>query len=126
MPFDDRTPHLELQADGETFRLLKPVRWTPRANFAIRHDLPPGPLRVPAGFVTDFASVPRLFRSLVPRAGRYSLATFVHDWLYRAQPEGWTRKKADLAFLSAMRDLGVPWLKRRTIYHAVRIGGGRW
>jgi hypothetical protein len=36
---------------------------------------------VPAGFRTDFASVPRVVTWLVPRFGAYTLAAILHDWL---------------------------------------------
>ncbi len=36
---------------------------------------------VPAGFRTDFASVPRLVAWLIPRYGTYTLAVVLHDWL---------------------------------------------
>ena len=37
---------------------------------------------IPAGFVTDFASVPRLLWPLIPSMGAYWYAALVHDWLY--------------------------------------------
>ena len=36
---------------------------------------------VPAGFVTDFASVPRVFVWLLPRYGRWTQAAILHDYL---------------------------------------------
>jgi len=38
---------------------------------------------VPAGFVTDLASVPRLLWAIVPRDGLYNGAAVVHDFLYQ-------------------------------------------
>ena len=38
---------------------------------------------VPAGFETDFASVPQLFLWLVPRSGKYAKAAVLHDYLSR-------------------------------------------
>ncbi|MGY1913930.1 DUF1353 domain-containing protein [Blastococcus sp. SYSU DS0973] len=35
---------------------------------------------VPAGYVTDFATVPRVVVWLVPRFGRYTAAAILHDW----------------------------------------------
>ncbi|WP_347060175.1 DUF1353 domain-containing protein [Blastococcus sp. HT6-30] len=35
---------------------------------------------VPAGFVTDFATVPRVGVWPVPRFGRYTAAAILHDW----------------------------------------------
>src|SRR5690348_12260167 len=41
-----------------------------------------GLIRVPVGFVTDFASVPRFFWRVLPPTGRYGKAAVVHDYLY--------------------------------------------
>lgn len=40
---------------------------------------------VPAGFKTDFASIPWGFRNLFPPLGKYSRAAVVHDFLYRVR-----------------------------------------
>lgn len=37
-------------------------------------------IRIPAGFRTDLASVPRLFWALLPPDGVYEKAAVVHDW----------------------------------------------
>ena len=38
---------------------------------------------VPIGFETNFTSVPRIFMWLVPRSGRYTKASVLHDYLSR-------------------------------------------
>ena len=76
---------------------------------------------VPAGFITDFASVPRIFWSLYPPMGKYAGATIIHDYLYITQER--TRKETDLIFLEAMKVLNVPFFRRQIIYRAVRLGG---
>ena len=78
---------------------------------------------VPGGFETDFASVPRLFWTLIPRHGRYTKAAVIHDFLYLTQPGGITRKDADGVFRRIMREEGVSFAKRWTMYSAVRAGG---
>jgi len=93
----------------------------------------------PKGFITDFASVPRLFWRLIPPWGKYSRASVIHDYLYKTgnlveaiageevttgkKPDA--RKDADLVFLALMRNLGVSSWQSYLIYRAVRIGGGR-
>ena len=77
---------------------------------------------VPAGFETDFASVPRIFWIILPPAGEYTPAAVVHDSLYNTHLMD--RAKADRVFLEAMKVLKVPLWKRRIMYRAVRIGGG--
>jgi len=78
-------------------------------------------ITVPAGFETDFASVPRLFWRIIPPWGRYSSAAVVHDYLYATASV--TRYEADRIFLDLMKRLGVPFWKRRLMYRAVRLGG---
>lgn len=77
---------------------------------------------VPAGFVTDFASVPRFLWSIFPPHGRYSPAAVFHDWLYQYGPL--TRAGADKAFLESMAALKVPLWQRLAMYAGVRLGGG--
>jgi hypothetical protein len=80
---------------------------------------------VPAGFVTDFASVPRAFWALVPPFGRYQMAAIVHDFLYWDQ--GCTREQADALLRAAMAESMVDPSKRDVIWDAVRaFGGAAW
>ncbi|ECG8634089.1 DUF1353 domain-containing protein, partial [Salmonella enterica subsp. salamae] len=39
-------------------------------------------IEVPAGFVTDLATIPRIFWSLMPPDGKYAKAAIIHDYLY--------------------------------------------
>src|SRR5437868_3762133 len=66
---------------------------------------------VPAGFITDFASIPRLFWNLAaPTDYEYSAASIVHDRLYETHE--CERRAADAIFFDAMAVHGTPWLKR--------------
>lgn len=76
---------------------------------------------VPRGFVTDFASVPRVFWSFFPKHGVYSRAAIVHDFLYWQQQ--CTREQADELFDIVMEDSDVDTTSRLTIYAAVRVWG---
>jgi hypothetical protein len=78
-------------------------------------------IRVPAGFVTDLASVPRVLWSILPPHGRYAKAAIVHDYLYVHAIRN--KAYADKVFLEAMEVLGVPTLKRKAMYLAVRLFG---
>lgn len=83
----------------------------------------PDEVVVKTGFVTDLASIPRIFWNLLPPFGRYSAAAVIHDYLYQAHEH--TRAHADAVFLASMMDLQVrPW-KRQTMYWAVRVFGSR-
>ena len=82
-------------------------------------------VKVPIGFVTDLASIPRLFWSVLPPTGRYSYPAIIHDFLYWFQTSD--RKQADTILKLAMGDAGVAWTTTLTIYEAVRIAGeGAW
>ena len=79
------------------------------------------PYVIPAGFVTDGASVPRGLWNLFPPFGKYNKAALLHDWLY--QFGTMTRAQADRAFLEAMKELGVGFVTRWAMYLGVRAGG---
>ncbi|EIJ6515016.1 DUF1353 domain-containing protein [Salmonella enterica] len=78
-------------------------------------------ISVPAGFVTDLATVPRVFWSVMPPDGKYAKAAIIHDYLYDNALR--TKKEADLIFLDGMTVLGVPKWKRTIMYWAVRLFG---
>lgn len=79
---------------------------------------------VPAGFRTDFATVPGPVRWLVPRFGTFTLAAILHDWLVT---EGLctgvvTSRDADGIFRRVLRESGVPVLRRWLMWAGVRWG----
>ncbi len=78
-------------------------------------------ITVPKGFITDFASVPRILHSVFPPRGKHSGAAIIHDYLYATQKR--SRSESDSIFLEAMKVLGVGWFRRSTMYSAVRVGG---
>ena len=85
---------------------------------------------VRAGFVFDFASIPKILWPLVPPAGDghnlYGLAAVWHDWLYVHRQIGGraiTRREADALFLEIMLYVGVRPLLARAMYPAVRVVG---
>ena len=79
---------------------------------------------VPVGQGTDFASVPRVFVWFLPRYGRYTKAAILHDFLWRERASKGTLDyvDADGTFRRAMRQLGVPFLRRWIMWSAVRWG----
>jgi hypothetical protein len=77
---------------------------------------------VPDGFLTDFASIPRVLRSVIgDAAGPYAPAAVVHDFLYRTGLV--PRAEADAIFREAMGELKIPRQKRWTMWLGVRLGG---
>lgn len=76
---------------------------------------------VPAGFVTDFGSVPQLFWNIVSPIGKATGAFVLHDFLYATQER--TRLVSDAILLEALEVLEVNWFQRTLIYNGVRLGG---
>jgi len=79
-------------------------------------------IRVPAGYITDFASIPRIFWSIVSPCDEYAKAAVIHDWLH---VKGYfTKEETDLIFDEAMGVLEVPDWKRRLVYNSVKYFSG--
>ena len=85
-------------------------------------------VHVPVGFITDGATVPRLFWWLIPPLGQYGQAAVLHDYLRakryvlrNAVEVPITIKQTDDIFLEAMAALEVPVWKRYFMYAAVRV-----
>lgn len=79
-------------------------------------------ISAPTGFVTDFASVPKIFWSILPPNGKYGKAAVIHDYCYATACYG--KIKSDLIFLEGMKVLKVKRWKRNTMYTAVVLFGG--
>ena len=128
--------------DGKSWVLREPLSFRNRYGRLVR---------VPAGFVMDFASIPRgpigaftlllstlflyafdvpswawaslvlLWILLPPRHGKHGNAATVHDWRYWRQDV--TRAEADEEFLDGMEVLGVRPTRRWSMYLMVRWFG---
>lgn len=84
-------------------------------------------VRVPAGFVTDFSSIPSgLAQSIHRTFGRTAIPAIAHDFLYAVgvpeRSDG--RWVADTALRRGMLDNGSRFWSRRSVYIATRLGGG--
>ena len=81
---------------------------------------------VPRHFESDGASVPRLFWRIVfpTTAPEAAAAGVCHDYIYRARPEGWSRKAADRMFLAFLLENGASYFAANAAYLAVRVFGG--
>lgn len=97
--------------NGHTWLLLE--------DFAYDSDLLKRIVVVPAGFLTDFASVPRGLWNILPKT-EYGQAAVVHDFLCRYGEV--TRKEADLVFKEALEHLGASSRRVKVMYWGVRIG----
>ena len=121
---------------GSFFGRLRVIRLEGGYGWALQQPLVfdsaiAGRLIIPAGFVTDFASVPRLPLVFLLAGDTAHEAAVVHDYLYRrapligTPPRPITRAEADAVFLEAMQATGIPAWRRRLMYAAVRAGGWR-
>ena len=81
---------------------------------------------VPAGFRTDFASIPRFLWRIIgpPATGKYRKAAVIHDWLYRTEGLPYSKLRSDEIFLEAMKHSGVEAWRRTAIYQGVNWFGG--
>ena len=106
-------------ADWDFYFVTDPIGWWSNAGQNFQ------PVLVPTGFVTDLASIPRVFWQLLRPEGRYAYAAVVHDYLYWTQTR--PREEADEIFKIAMEDSKVDSRVIKTIYQAVReFGQGAW
>ena len=76
---------------------------------------------VPSGYITDGATIPRIFWSVVgsPFTGRYVKPAVLHDWLCTSKVVDF--KTANKVFYKSMRKAGVNRFKARIMYLAVDI-----
>jgi len=103
------------------YYLTSPIQWTPDPDKD--GDLPK--VIVPKGFVTDLASIPRIFWASLRPDGDYAYAAILHDYLYWTQTS--SRARADQVLEAVMRDFTITWVTRQAIFRAVRVGGsGAW
>ncbi len=104
-------------------RMLDDYRWQLLAPFDFHVGSYPSStiISVPAGTVTDLATIPRFLWALFPPHGRYAKAAIIHDYLYDRAIG--SKAYADKVFLEAMEVLKVPRLTRLILYCAARLFG---
>lgn len=98
--------------------LTSTIGWNPEVKDANAYQ----PVRVPIGFVTDFASIPRAFWSILRPDGLYSYAAIIHDYLYWEQ--FLSRSESDAILKLCMEDFRIDAATIATVYSGVRVGGG--
>ena len=76
---------------------------------------------VPAGFETDFLSIPSLAQTVFQTTD-YIQAAIVHDWMYAVGETG-QRPAADRVFLDILRETNASWIESQIMHVAVRLGG---
>lgn len=115
--YDPPSPGVRPSGNNRAFVLLEPLIYKiGTSNIQ---------LVVPAGFVTDYASIPSKLWSLYSPHDQYSRAAIVHDYLYWARL--CTREQSDNLFMIAMKESEVPTATRNVVYLGVRtLGASSW
>lgn len=112
----------EMKSDAAQFTLIEDFVFNSSA----------GVITVPAGFCSDFASVPRAARWYVDDDDPAILfASIIHDAIYAVAgvlpDRTLTRAQCDDILAEAMLACGAGWLQRAVVYRAVRLfGGSHW
>jgi len=86
----------------------------------LRRDVVIYGISVPRGFITDLASIPRVFYFIGKRTDEnLQRASIVHDYMLRQND--YPKCTADRTFFNVMIDDGVPFWKAKLMYFAVRF-----
>ena len=101
--------------NGTSWVLRKPF------GYDVGHEDSGETIEIPAGFTTDFASIPRFLWGMLPCWGKYGNAAVIHDYCYWEQK--YPRRRADEIFREAMGVLRVSRIKIRILYWMVRLFG---
>ena len=109
------TPLRVEQVNDDNWRLTWPLRyWS-----ALLQSL----YEVPEGFVTDFASVPRMPFIYWFMGGKAEAPAVLHDWFYRTNSIEVTRDTADALLYESVTAAGYWRVRAWLMWAGVRIGG---
>jgi hypothetical protein len=118
----------EIKAAGRDVQLYEVTQ-----DFPYESDKFGRTIVVPAGLVTDFASIPRgVWELLDPEDPIIAWPSVIHDYLYTCHgtlPDGttYTREMADAVLREGMEACGASSLMRESVYQAVEdFGGSHW
>lgn len=104
----------------------RPGEWVVLEEYVFWSHRIQQPIVVPRWFITDLASVPKIFRSFISVNERHRLASLPHDVIYCLEAHDMnkhSRRTVDSIFLDFCKVMGVPKLKRWTMFTAIRLGG---
>lgn len=104
---------LRAEKDGSVWTILQPLIY--------ESDVASQVFIVPEGFVTDFASVPRIPLAFLLTGDSAHEAAVVHDYLYSRDVV--PRLLADRVFEEAAKVTGEPGWKSWLMYAGIRLGG---
>lgn len=114
--FLSKNVKIEEDADTDMKRLLEDVIYQARNGNIYT---------VPAGYETDYASIPRALSWIYPKDGPYRKAAIVHDWLITdlLPTDQINSNEVDRIFRQAMSDVGnIPKIRQWLMWCGVRLG----
>lgn len=95
--------------------------WQLTAPLIYKSDRLGRTITVPEGFITDFASVPRIPVAWLLAGDCGHEAAVIHDWLYTSHEV--ERGEADLILGEALEASGQPTWRAMLMWMGVRLGG---
>ena len=107
---------LELEIKNENLFILSKDKTVESLGYSIT---------VKKGFDFDGASIPKWLWSIYgsPLNGNYVVASLIHDGLYASQLV--SKSLSDNIFLDVMKQSNVGYIKRTSMYLAVKMFGGK-
>lgn len=116
-----RRRHISIRWIVVLFRIVIPERVLWKLEAPLIYQGKKERFVVPAGFITDFASVPRILWWIFPPYGEFTKAAVLHDYLYETgQVPRWD---ADGLFRRVMRELRTRPTRRWFMWGGVRTLG---
>lgn len=115
-------PYVQSENPEEKVVIDEYILWSARLR---------SPIVIPRWFLTDLASIPQGFRTIVSKSGETEIPSLPHDFGYalngrkehlNVQPIV-TRKEWDLVLKDFCKQQNMGWLLRELVYSAVRAGG---
>ena len=94
---------------------IQPKKWYDRPTYRLVLPIYFRDIRVPAGFVTDMGTIPRVMWFAFDPVNQYGHAVVVHDYALGVM----RRPNADRRFREALREVGVPELRVQAMFNAV-------
>lgn len=92
--------------------------------YIIKFDKEIYTIEIPKGFKTDFASVPKKFRSIIGNVNKYNKCWLLHDWMYSKNCDfKVSRKDADDILKDLLDQKGMDSLDQWLTYTSVRLFG---
>lgn len=101
--------------------VISPASWYGRTTYRLLENKQVGDFIVPAGFITDGATIPRFLWCLLPPNGSYFDEAVLHDYLVRNYVHS-TRKESDRYFYRVLKDNGKNKVLSHMLYLGAKIG----